>query len=79
MYIRRLLYSEVGKYTISIILGLGLAALFRKVCKDRSCLVFHAPPMNKLSGQIFEFGEDCYTFQEKAVSCDNSKKILRFA
>ena len=31
MYLRRLIYSEVGKYVMSILLGLGLATLFRKV------------------------------------------------
>ena len=55
MYLRRLIYSEVGKYVMSILLGLGLATLFRRVCNDRSCLVFHAPHINKIKGQIFDF------------------------
>jgi hypothetical protein len=50
MYLRRLIYSEVGKYVMSILLGLGLATLFRKVCNDRSCLVFHAPHILILMG-----------------------------
>jgi hypothetical protein len=79
MYLRRLIYSEVGKYVMSILLGLGLATLFRKVCNDRSCLVFHAPHINKIKGQIFDFDGKCYTFQEKAERCDQNKKILGFA
>ena len=43
MNLRRLIYSDIGKYIISILLGLGLATLFRKVCKDRNCIVFKAP------------------------------------
>lgn len=79
MYIRRLLYSDPGRYAISIILGLGLATLFRKVCKDRECLVFQAPDMHKIKDQTFRFNEKCYIFEEKAESCNNSKKILKFA
>jgi hypothetical protein len=79
MYLRRLIYSEVGKYVMSILLGLGLATLFRKVCNDRSCLVFHAPHINKIKGQIFDFDGKCYTFEEKAERCDQNKKILSFA
>jgi hypothetical protein len=79
MYLRRLIYSEVGKYIMSILLGLGLATLFRKVCNDRSCLVFHAPHINKIKGQIFDFDGKCYTFEEKAERCDQNKKILGFA
>jgi hypothetical protein len=79
MYIRRLLYSNPGRYAISIILGLGLATLFRKVCKNRECLVFHAPSINKIKDQVFHFDNKCYTFEETAESCNVSKKILRFA
>jgi hypothetical protein len=79
MYLRRLIYSEVGKYVMSILLGLGLATLFRKVCNDRSCLVFHAPHINKIKGQVFDFDGKCYTFEEKAERCNVNKKILSFA
>jgi len=79
MYLRRLIYSEVGKYIMSILLGLGLATLFRKVCNDRSCLVFHAPHINKIKGQVFNFDGKCYTFEEKAERCNENKKILSFA
>ena len=48
MNLKRLIYSDVGRIGISIILGLGLATLFRKVCKERNCLVFHAPQLNKI-------------------------------
>ena len=43
MNLRRLIYSDIGRIIISILLGLGLATLFRKVCNDRNCLVFKAP------------------------------------
>ena len=48
MNLKRLIYSDVGRIVISIILGLGLATLFRRVCKERNCLVFHAPQLNKI-------------------------------
>lgn len=79
MYLRRLLYGPVGKYVIPIILGLGLATLFRKVCKGRSCLVFHAAPFNKIKNQVFQYNDKCYKFDEVAKTCDNTKKTLEFA
>ena len=78
MYLRRLIYSDVGKYVISILLGLGLATLFRKVCNDRSCLVFHAPHIDKIKGQVFDFDGKCYTFEETATTCDKNKKIVKY-
>jgi hypothetical protein len=79
MYIRRLIHGPVGKIIIPILLGLGLATLFRKACKNRSCLVFHAAPLSKIKNQIFKFNEKCYKFEEVAKTCDPSKKTLEFA
>ena len=43
MQLQRLLYSDTGRNIISIVLGMGLAALFQKVCKDKDCVVFSGP------------------------------------
>ena len=43
MYVQRLLNSKMGKVALSIILGFGLATLFRKVCTDKNCIVFNGP------------------------------------
>ena len=79
MNIRRLLYSIPGKFLVSIILGLGLATLFRKVCRDRKCLVFRAASLSKIKNQVFKFGDKCYTFTEGAEKCDSNKKTVEFA
>ena len=79
MYLKRLIYGGPGKIIISIILGLGLATLFRKVCKDRDCIVFRAPDIKKIHNQIFKFEGKCYKFSEEIERCDNKKKIVPFA
>lgn len=79
MNLKRLIYSDVGRIVISIILGLGLATLFRKVCKERDCLVFHAPKLNKIKNQVFKFKDKCYQFEEEIEKCDDNKKIVNFA
>ena len=78
MNFKRLLHTELGKTFISVILGLGLAALFRKVCKDRKCLIFKAPKLEKIKGQVFKFDGQCYKYREEAVKCDPNKKIVDF-
>ena len=47
MNIERILRGKIGKIFMSILLGLGLTTLFRKVCKNRDCIVFHAPDIKK--------------------------------
>ena len=34
----RVMDSNIGTIVISVILGLGIASLFRKVCRDRNCI-----------------------------------------
>ena len=79
MYLRRLIYGDVGKVVVSIILGLGLATLFRKVCKDRDCIIFKAPDIKKIKNQIFKFDNKCYQFEENIEKCNKNKKIVEFA
>lgn len=73
----RLLHTHNGRYAISFILGMGLASLFRKVCKDRNCLVFKAPPLSEVTKNTYEYSNKCYTFKEKLSKCDtnNNHKI----
>jgi len=79
MNLRRLIYSDIGRIIISILLGLGLATLFRKVCNDRNCLVFKAPNLSKIKNQVFKFKNKCYTFNEEIEKCSNDKKVVEFA
>jgi hypothetical protein len=78
MYIRRLIYSNFGRIVISILLGLGLATIFRKVCKERKCLVFKAPKISEVKGQVFKFDGKCYKYREEATKCDSNKRIVDF-
>ena len=76
MNIKRLLHGKYSKYVISIILGIGLATLFRKACNSKNCLVFKAPSMEKINNQVFKYNDKCYTFKSSAQTCDKSKKIV---
>lgn len=79
MNLLRIIYSDVGRYAISMLLGLGIATLFRQSCKDRSCLLFKGAAPNKVNGQIFKYDNKCYTFKGHREKRDDSKTIVPFA
>tara|TARA_Y100000034_G_C6715997_1_gene316523 strand:- start:247 stop:486 length:240 start_codon:yes stop_codon:yes gene_type:complete len=79
MNFSKLFNSVVGKYIISILLGLGLASLFRRVCSERSCLTFKGAKLTDIDNKIFKFNNKCYSFKNAASSCDTSKKQVHFA
>jgi hypothetical protein len=72
----KIMNSSKGKIIFSIILGFGIATLFRKVCKDRNCIVFKAPELNNIVNKTFKFDNKCYKYNEKNVTCNKSKQIL---
>jgi len=78
MHLNKFFHSETGKVMFSIILGLGLASLFRTVCKGKNCMVFKAPPLDDVAGKTFKYGNKCYKYNATASSCDASKKIVNF-
>jgi len=72
----RLLESSLGKIIISILLGLGLASLFQKVCNDRSCIQFNGPIISEIDGKIQQYGDSCYKYDMFHTKCDENKKII---
>ena len=76
--ILKLINSDAGKYIISIILGIGLASLFKKACKDRKCVVFRAPSMKDIKDKIFNIDDKCYKFNEKSVTCTKDAEPILF-
>jgi hypothetical protein len=76
MHLQRLLNTETGRVFISILLGLGLATLFRKVCNDKNCITFNGPIISEVDGKIFKHGEGCYQYSMTPTKCDNTKQIV---
>jgi hypothetical protein len=74
MNFKRLLYTDLGRIFMSIILGLGLATLFRKVCTDKNCLMFNGPIISDLEGKIYKHGDKCFKYSSHSDKCDTTKK-----
>jgi len=76
MNFKRLLNTPIGVAFISILLGLGLATLFRKVCTDKNCIVFNGPIITDISGKIYKYDDKCYKYEASPAKCDSTKKVI---
>ena len=74
----KFIHSRTGKIIMSILLGFGLASLFRTVCKEKDCVIFHAPPLEEINGKTFKFDNKCYKYEPVPTKCDSKKKIISF-
>jgi hypothetical protein len=78
LHLSRFIHSESGKIIMSILLGFGLASLFRSVCKDKNCIIFHAPPLEEIKDKIYKYDNKCYKYSTKSATCNKNKKIVTY-
>jgi hypothetical protein len=74
--ISRILNTTLGRVIISLLLGLGLATMFRKACSDGNCLSFNGPVISEVDGKTFKFGEYCYKYDLFPAQCDPARKTV---
>lgn len=62
---------------ISALLGFGLAALFRPICKGPDCLIVRGPPVKDIRDSVYQIGSKCVEFKTKAMECpkDGTKPV----
>ena len=75
---KRLLNTRIGVVFISILLGLGLATMFRKACKGKDCITFQGPKYSEIDGKVYQFGDSCHSYSLQPTKCDATKKIIDF-
>lgn len=77
MNLLNLVQNRFGKIVISIMLGLGLASLFRRSCANKKCLVFVPPDMKSIKDDIYKYNGKCYKYKSEAVRCDKTKTLVQ--
>ena len=75
----KFVHTETGKMLMSILLGFGLASLFRTICKDRECLIFHAPSLDDFKDKIYKTNSGkCVKYNPVPSKCSMNSKIIDF-
>lgn len=74
----KFVHTETGKIIMSILLGFGLASLFRTVCKDKDCLIFHAPPLDEFKDKTYKMNGKCVKYVPVAAKCSLNTKTITF-
>jgi len=78
MHLGKFVHTETGKKIMSILLGFGLASLFRTVCKNKDCLIFHAPSLDQIKNKIYKSRNKCVAYKPVATKCSINSKTIEF-
>ena len=63
----------------SVMLGIGLVALFRPICSGSDCNVTKAPTENDFDKYVYRMGGGkCHEFKTEIVECPSSGTIEAF-
>ena len=76
MNFKRMLNTPIGQTLISILLGIGLATMFREVCEGKNCIVFNGPVISEIDGKTYKYDDYCYKYELASVKCNPTKKIV---
>lgn len=74
----KFVHTENGKIIMSILLGFGLASLFRRVCKGNGCVQFFAAPLEQIKDKIYKHDKQCVTYTPIQTKCTLNTKTVSF-
>jgi hypothetical protein len=60
---------------LSLVIGFGIAALFRPICKGPDCVVIRGPPVQDIRNTVYQFGSKCVEFKANPMECPKDKTI----
>jgi hypothetical protein len=67
--------TKYGRVLLSIVLGIGLASIFRKTCKAAGCFNFVSPSASDVTKSVYIHNGSCYKFSPETVDCGTKKHI----
>jgi hypothetical protein len=65
--VNRVMDNSLGSIIVSIILGFGLACLFKQTCTGDQCIIIKSPPID--TTKIYGFDNKCYKYKSAASKC----------
>jgi len=72
--IKDVLTDSTGAKVISVILGLGLAVIFRRSCKGNRCVVVNGPGKEAIENYYYKLEDTCYKYRPYVVDCEDGEK-----
>jgi hypothetical protein len=65
---------------VSFMIGFGIAAMFRPLCRGPECIVLHGPPVKDVIDKVYQMGEKCVEFTTEVVPCpaaDSNEEVVK--
>lgn len=67
-----ILKNPLFNIAFSFLLGVGIIAIFRPMCKGAECEILKAPPVKEWDGNVYRIGGKCWEFKSSTVECPSA-------
>lgn len=71
--IDRLLKTKTGGIILSILFGLAIPTLFRRVCMEEHCKIIESD-IDEIKKKVYKNDNECYRFEPVLVECKSKNK-----
>ena len=66
-----MLDTKKYKIIVSIILGLGIATLFRRACEGRNCIIIKGKSPAAVEKNSYRYKDKCYKYKSVSAKCNH--------
>lgn len=73
---KEVMKDSSGAKVVAVILGFGLAAIFKRACKGDKCIVVKSPEQEAIERYYYKIEDDCYKYTPYAVNCVKGEYVL---
>jgi hypothetical protein len=77
-FVHRAMKNRASAIVVSVILALGLATMFQKVCKD-NCVVIQAPRSEYVTSHVWSIDDTCYSYKLEPAECGSAGGVIEAA
>jgi hypothetical protein len=74
----KIMKSESFKMIGSAVLGIGIMAAIKPMCRTKDCKIQKAPPLEEIMKSTYQIGQKCYKFKTTPVDCPATGSIEPF-
>jgi hypothetical protein len=73
------LKSESFKIIGSAVIGVGIVAVLKPICKGDECIIQKAPAVDEVTKSTYQIGSKCYKFTTTQLKCPERGIIEPFS
>ena len=70
--VNKLFKNDQGIILVSIILGLGIASLFKQTCIGNGCVIIKSLPSSNIQQKTYRFDDKCYKYNAYSSKCNKN-------